>query len=336
VGIAGLEKSSLYQAITEASFACGETAGILDIPYLRAAHQRRQRILEAAGSASLDGRPTSPDRLFAWLGDIPIQAQANFGAEGYAAELFSILVSPERGHPLAAEARRLAEGARTYAGRDPLAGAAKLFRGHDVITAGSRAAYSIFLRGVLGPAEPALSPVFMGLEAAAQRSASVFDSFIADRLAKGARRALANARTLRAGLAAAYGILGKARASSHVHTIAELLFAGHPLTIATTSKIFGISRLAARKHLMRLERDGLAEPAARRKSGIVYVARDGLMTFGQTTPSPIPRQSSRLAVRTSQPLSSDERSRLETVSDMVADRMHDLDRLLSRLATPNG
>jgi hypothetical protein len=330
-----VEKSSLYQSITEAAFACGETAGILDISYLRSAHQRRQRILEAAGSASLDGRPTSPERLFAWLGDIPIQAQANFGAEGYAAELFSILVSPKRAHPLAVEAERLAEDARVYAGRDPLAGAARLFRGRDAITAGSRTAYSIFLRGVLGPAEPALSPVFKGLEAAAQRSGSVFDCFIADRLAKGSRQALANARTLRAGLAAAYSVLGKARSSSHVHPIAELLFAGHPLTIATASKIFRISRLAARKHLLRLEQDGLAEPAVRRKSGMVYVARDGLMTFGQSTPSPTRKQSSRLAVRTSQPLSSDERDRLATVTDAVAARMHDLDRLLSRLAAAN-
>jgi hypothetical protein len=330
-----LEKVSLYQMLTEAAFACGETAGILDIPYLRAAHQRRQRIVEAAGSASLDGRPTSPDRLFAWLGDIPIQAQANFGAEGYAAEIFSILVSPERAQPLAPEVGRLAEEARVYAGRDPISAAAKLFRGRDAITTESRAAYSIFLRGVLGAAEPALSPVFMGLEAAAQRSGAVFDSFIADRLARGSRRALANARTLRAGLAAAYGILGKARVSSHVHAIAELLFAGHPLTIAATSRIFRISRLAARKHLVRLEADGLAEPASRRKTGIVYVARDGLLTFGQTTPAPTPRKTSRLAVNANQPLSSDERSRLEAVSDLVADRMHDLDRLLSRLAAAN-
>src|SRR5580658_1480947 len=102
------DKPSLYQLVMETGLACGETAGILEIPYLRAAHQRRQRIAEAAGSASLDGRPTSAERLFAWLGDIPIQAQANLGAEGYAAALFSVLAGEEPNHPEAIEARDLA------------------------------------------------------------------------------------------------------------------------------------------------------------------------------------------------------------------------------------
>jgi len=329
------EKNKLYQLLVETGAACGETAGILDISFLRRAHQRRQRIVEAAGSASLDGRPTTPERLFAWLGGVPLQTQANLGAEGYASKVFIALNEEEALLPLGREASELAETARARVGRDPLAGAALLFRGKDAITPASRAAYMIFLRRVLGPAEPALSPLFMGIEAAAKRSALSFDSYMADRLARASRRALASARTLRSGLAAAYATLGKVRSSSHILPIAEQLFAGHPLTIASASAIFGISRLAARKHLVRLEADGLAEAVGRRKTGIVYVARDGLMTFAEASPSPAPKSTSRLAVSTGRLLAPEERARLEAVTDDVASRMRDLDRLLARLAAAN-
>lgn len=329
------EKPSLYQLLVETGAACGETAGILDISYLRSAHQRRQRIVEAAGSASLDGRPTTADRLFAWLGEVPMQAQANLGAEGYASEVFIALGDGEATLPLGREAAQLAESARARVGRDPLAGAAFLFRGKDAITPASRAAYIIFLRRILGPAEPALSPLFMGIEAAAKRSAAAFDGYMADRLARASRRALVSARTLRSGLAAAYSTLGKVRSSSHILPIAEQLFAGHPLTIASASRIFGISRLAARKHLVRLEAEGVADAVGRRKTGVVYVARDGLMTFGQASPAPAPRATSRLAVSTGKPLSPEERARLDAVTEDVASRMRDLDRLVARLAAAN-
>ncbi len=264
-----------------------------------------------------------------------MQAQANLGAEGYASEVFIALGDGEPTLPLGREAVQLADTARTRVGRDPLAGAAFLFRGKDAITPASRVAYMIFLRRILGPAEPALSPLFMGIEAAAKRSAGAFDGYMADRLAKASRRALASARTLRSGLAAAYATLGKARSSSYILSVAEQLFAGHPLTIASASRIFGISRLAARKHLVRLEAEGLAEAVGRRKTGIVYVARDGLMTFGLASTSPAPRATSRLAVSTGKPLSPEERARLDAVTDDVAGRVRDLDRLLARLAAAN-
>jgi hypothetical protein len=264
-----------------------------------------------------------------------MQAQANLGAEGYAGEVFIALGDGEATLPLGREATQLADSARARVGRDPLAGAAFLFRGKDAITPASRAAYSIFLRRVLGPAEPALSPFFMGIEAAAKRSAGAFDAYMADRLARASRRALASARTLRSGLAAAYATLGKTRSSSHVLPIVEQLFAGQPLTVASASRIFGISRLAARKHLVRLEGEGLAEAVSRGKTGIVYVARDGLMTFGQASPSPPPKATSRLAVLTGKPLSLEERARLDAVTDDVASRMRDLDRLMARLAAAN-
>lgn len=330
------ENISIYQLVMDAGAACGETAGILDIAYLRRAHQRRQRIVEAAGSAALDGRPTSSERLFAWLGDVPLEAQANLGAEGYAAEIFTALNQEQVNSPLAHESMALAEMANAKAGRDVLGGAAALFGRRDGITPEARIGFSIFMRGVLGPAEPALSPLFGGAQAAARRGAAAFDRYMAERLERAARRALANARTLRAGLAAANSALGKDRASSHVRAFMELLFAGHPLSISSASRIFGVSRLAARKHLMRLEREGLAEAASRRKTGVVYVARDGLMTFYPAkTPSPAPRPSGRLAVATGAPLTVEERARLEAVADDVADRMRDLDRLLHRLSPPS-
>jgi hypothetical protein len=67
--------------------------------------------------------------------------------------------------------------------------------------------------------------------------------------------------------------------------IAVQLFAGHPLTIAAASRIFSNSRLAARKHLVRLEAEGLAEAMGRRKR--VLVARDRLTSFCQPAP-PLP------------------------------------------------
>ncbi|MDR3484336.1 MAG: hypothetical protein P4M05_05420 [Bradyrhizobium sp.] len=326
-----LEKTSITQQLIEIGAACGETAGILEISYLRTAHQRRQRIIDAVGSAAADGRITTPERLYAWLGEIPVQAQANLGAERYAAELFGVLANPKTPSPLAQEALDLAANAKSQADRDPLAGAAILFRGRDAVTPASRAAYSLFLRHALGPGEPALSPLLLGIEAAARRPAPVFDAYVTERLSKASRRALANARTLRNAVATVYTVLGKARTSSRVHAIAELLFAGHPLSIASASKIFRISRLAARKHLIRLERDGLAELATRRKSGLVYTARDGLMTFNQAGLTPTPKASTRLAVASGKPLSAEERTRLEAVADDVAGQMHDLDRMLARL-----
>jgi hypothetical protein len=102
--------------------------------------------------------------------------------------------------------------------------------------------------------------------------------------------ALAGVRTLRSGLSAAYATLGKSRSFSHILPIAEQLFAGHPLTIASVSRIFGISRLVGRKHLVWLEAEGLAEAMGRRKTGIVDVARDGLTTFCQASTSPAPKR----------------------------------------------
>ena len=271
------------------------------------------------------------DRLFGWLAEIPIRAQANLGAEAYAAELFGLLTNPESPSPLGEEARALAAMARSRADRDPLAGAAVLFRGRDFVTPASRAAYFMFLRHALGPAEPAPSPLLFGIEAVARRPPAIFDSYVADRLLRASKQALVNARTLRTAVTTAYAVLGAARSSSNVHAIAELLLAGHPLSFASAGRIFKISRLAARKHLIRLERDGLAELATRRKSGRVYIARDGLMTFAQAgLPSPR-KPSSPLALTTGTPLSIEERARLEAVTDEVSGRMHDLDRLLARL-----
>ena len=324
---------SMYQLLIDAGAASGECAGILDIAYLRSAHQRRQRIAEAAGSASLDGRPTTPERLYSWLGDVPLQAQANLGAEGYAGEVFAAL-NDVGSTALHQDAVELAEQVRSRVGRDVLGGAGFLLGGRESITVESRVALAIFLRGILGAAEPALSPLLRGAEAAGRRGAIAFDRYMAERLAKAARRSLMGARTLRAGLAAANLALARDRSSSHVRSIVELLFAGHPLSISSTAKIFGISRLAARKHLLRLERDGLVDAASRGKTGVVYVARDGLMTFQPPAPSPRAalKQTSRLAVSTGTPLTADERARLEAVADDVAERVRDLDRLLLRLS----
>ena len=302
----------------------------MDVPYLRGAHQRRQRIIEAVGSAALDGRPTTPERLFSWLGDIPIRAQANTGAEGYAAELFAVLSHSESTLPVAQEAHGLAQTAIVRAGRD-LAGAAVLFRGTDAVTWRPEPPTPCFcgtLFGAGGTCSLSLSIWFRGGRAP---SCCYFRSYMPTGLAKASRRSLANARTLRAVMRTVYGVLAKARSSSHVLAIAELLFAGHPLSFASASRIFRISRLAARKHLIRLERDGLAALATRRKSGLIYVARDGLMTFAQAGLTNVPKVSSRLAVTTVEPLSSDERARLDAITDEVSSRIDDLDRVIARL-----
>ena len=74
-------------------------------------------ISENPGSGRLCGdqwpESTTPERLFAWLADIPIQAQPNLGAEGYAAELFRVLAQPEPSGALARETYDLAAVARS-------------------------------------------------------------------------------------------------------------------------------------------------------------------------------------------------------------------------------
>ena len=323
-------KIAVAQQLIEIGSSCGETAGLLDLPYLRDAHQRRQRIAESAGSASIDGRQTTAERLYAWLGDIPVEGQRNLGAEVYAAGLFAVLVGQRKAE--AAEARGLAEDLYRRVGGDPVAGAAALFRGQDAISAESRAAYFWFLRRCLGPAEPAISSYFAGLGPAAKRPARAFETYIADRLWRASRQALINARTLKADLGIVYATLGSARRSSHIHRIAETLFGGHPLTFGSCARIFGISRLTARKHLLALERQGLAVLATRRKSGRVYVAQDGLMSFMAPAPSPPPRQGRLQVVQPLRPYSESERARLENAAEEVAAQLRDLDRALERVS----
>jgi hypothetical protein len=55
------------------------------------------------------------------------------------------------------------------------------------------------------------------------------------------------------------------------------------------------------------------------------------MTFNQAGLVPAPKATSRLAVTTGKPLTADERARLNAVTDDVAGRIHDLDRMLARL-----
>ena len=254
------------------------------------------------------------------------------GAEGYAADLFKVINGSDDESPLARESSDLAEGVRARVGRDLLGGAAQLFARPGSITPESRIAFLRFQRGILGPAELTISSMFGGAEAAARRGATSFDRYMSERLARSSKRALANARTLRSGLAAANLALAKARSSSHIRDIVELLFAGHPLSVSSAARIFKISRLAARKHLLRLEADGLTESASRGKTGVVYIARDGLMTFyPANSPAPPTKASGRLAVSTGKPLSFEERARLEAIADDVADKVRDLDQLLLRL-----
>lgn len=323
-------KISVVQQLIEIGSCCGETAGLLDLPYLRDAHQRRQRMAEAAGSSSIDGRQTTAERLYAWLGDIPIEGQRNLGAEVYAAGLFAILAGRRKAE--AAEVGGLAESLYRRVGGDPIAGAAALFRGRDAISWESRAAYFWFLRRCLGPAEPAISGYLSGLEPAAKRPARAFETYMADRLWRASRQALMNARTLKADLGIVYATLGSSRRSSHIHRIAETLFGGHPLTFGSCARIFGISRLTARKHLLALERQGLAVLATRRKSGRVYVAKDGLMTFAAPAPSPPPRQHRLHVVEPLRPFSEAERARLDIAAEEVAAQLRDLDRALERVA----
>jgi hypothetical protein len=327
-------KTSYSQQLVEAGRACGEIAGLLDVSYLRQAHQRRQRIIEAVASAELDGRSTTPDRLYSWLSDIPIEGRANLGGDPYAAALFRLLASARGDGPEGEDARMLLVRARREAGEDPIEAAAVLFRGRDSITSTSRLAYALFLRKPFGPAEPPISRFLYGLQAAAQRPRPDFDRFMATALHKGANQALTAARTLRLAVQNARVALAGDRVSSRIHAIADLLYAGHPLSYVEAARIFHISRVAARDHLLRLQTLGLAEIATRRKSGHIFVARDGLFTFAAPPLRAVYRPATRLAATSLTPLSAEDRARLEEVADDVADRMADLDRLLSRLAVP--
>lgn len=303
----------------------------MDLSYLRQGHQRRQRIIEAVASAELDGRSTTPERLYSWLADIPIEGRANLGGEGYAGALFRLLAAKRPEGPEGEAARNLLAHARRSAGRDPIEAAAVLFRGRDAVTSTSRLAYVLFLRDAFGPAEPPISRFLYGLQAASQRPRPVFDRFMAGALHKGARQAVGAARTLRLGVQGARSALAGDRASSRIHVISDLLFAGHPLSYAEAARIFKISRVAARDHLLRLQKLGLAEIATRRKTGHIFVARDGLLTFAAP---PLPSstvQAGRLSVSKIAPLSDNDRARMDAVADDVAARMADLDRMLERL-----
>jgi hypothetical protein len=312
--------------------ACGEIAGLLDASYLRQAHQRRQRIIEAVASAELDGRSTTPERLYCWLADIPIEGRANLGGEGYAGALFRLLAAKHPDGPEGEAARGLLVQARRAAGRDPIEAAAALFRGRDAITSTARLAYALFLRDAFGPAEPPISRFLYGLQAASQRPRPTFDRFIAGALHKGARQAVGAARTLRLSVQGARSALAGDRANSRIHAIADLLFAGHPLSYAEAARIFRISRVAAREHLLRLQSLDLAEIATRRKTGHIFVACDGLLTFA-VPPLPAPaKTSARFAVSKPMPLTDEDRARMEAVTDDVASRMADLDRMLAKLS----
>lgn len=327
-------KSEFNQNLISTGTACGQVAGLLDISYLRQAHQRRQRIREAAGSASLDGRDTDAQRLYAWLADIPIAAYSNLGGEAYAAEIFRALVDPAETE-LGQEASGLTAAAHDRAGDDLIEVAAFLFRGKDRLHAASRLAFVLALRRSLGPAEPAISANLFGLQAAAQRPRPDFDAFMARALAKAASQSLLAAGSLRRAVVSTRGALKGDRQSSAVHAIADLLFAGHPLSQAEAARIFKISRLAARAHLLRLVKLGLAEPATRRKSGQIYVARDEIMTFA-APPLPsrrAPSPNMTFNVSRGKPISEEERQRLDAATDEVAARMADLDRMLDRFKT---
>src|SRR6202012_5331947 len=271
--------------------ASGQVAGLLDISYLRQAHQRRQRIREAAASASLDGRETDAQRLYAWLADIPIEAYSNLGGETYAAEIFSALIDPSASE-LGVGSAELARRARAQAGDDLIELAAFLFRGRDRLHAESRLAFNLALRRALGPAEPAASTALFGLQAAVQRPRADFDKFVAKAVARAASQSLSAAASLRKAVLSARVALKHDRQNSRIHAIADLLFAGHPLSQAEAAKIFKVSRLAARAHLLRLVELGVAEIATRRKSGQIYVAKDEVMTFG-APPLPSRRSAAR-------------------------------------------
>lgn len=326
-----MAKSEFNQNLITVGMACGQVAGLLDLSYLRQAHQRRQRIREAAASASLDGRETEAHRLYAWLADIPIEAYSNLGGEAYAAEILSALIDPTVSE-LGRESDGLARRAKAQAGDDLIELAAFLFRGRDRLHAESRLAFGLALRRTLGPAEPAASTALFGLQVAVQRPRADFDAFVAKALAKAASQSLSAASSLRKSVLTARASLKQDRQSSRIHAIADLLFAGHPLSQAAAAKIFKISRLAARTHLLRLVELGVAEVATRRKSGQIYIARDEVMTFGAP---PLPRRQTTerapIKAAPSQRLSVEERARIDAATDEVAARMADLDRMLNRL-----
>jgi hypothetical protein len=327
-----VEKPSLSQRLIEAGSACGEVAGILDIAYLRDAHQRRQRIFEAANSAALDGRPTDPERVYAFLGGIPLQASRHVWGEDYAAQIFHALIDPGASE-LGQEALALLASARDRAGGDFLATAALLFRRPEGNTTASRLALALALQKSAGPAEPAMSAVLHGLEAARGRSMASFDLFMSAAFHKASIQSRDRARGLRASIAACLGALKGDRASSSIHQIAALLFAGHPLSYSGAADRFGISRGAAVGHLSRLVELGLAEPATRRKSGQIFVARDGVMTFQAPSPPRPDPAKTRLKVSTPHPLTPEERAQLGAISDDVGARVAELDRLLERLSS---
>jgi hypothetical protein len=112
--------------------------------------------------------------------------------------------------------------------------------------------------------------------------------------------ALAGARTLRSELARGVHHLGQEPFVLAHPPIAKQLFAGHPLTIASASRIFGISRLAARKHLVRLEAEGLAEAMGWRKTGLSMSLGMDLRRSARSAPPPAPQ---RLPVLQSRPAS---------------------------------
>jgi len=326
-------KSALNQNLIGAGRACGEVAGILDAGYLRPAHQLRQRIREAAASAQLDGRETAPERLYSWLSDIPLAAYSNLGGEAYAAEIFQALQSP-RSSSLAQDAGGLARQASREADGDPVEAAAFLFRGRDRVHAASRLAYSLYLRGLFGPAEPAMSAAWSGLQRAAQQPRAQFDAQIGRALAKSCREASAAAAALVKAVVTMHGALATDRRTSRVHAIADLLFAGHPLSQVEAARLFGISRLAARTHLLKLTELGLAEIATRRKIGQIFVARDGIMTFAAAGPSPgrlgASKPVSRLTAVAREPITPEQRARLNAATEEVALRMGELDQMLAR------
>ena len=77
---------------------------------------------------------------------------------------------------------------------------------------------------------------------------------------------------------------------------------GHPLSFASAAKIFRFFTLAARNHLIRLERDGLAELATRRKTG-THLHRPGRIDdLRANWPLPCPQGLGSPVVTTGRPL----------------------------------
>jgi hypothetical protein len=322
-----------YQKLMDAGLACGETAGILDSAYLRQAHQRRQRLIEAATSSELDGRPTSPERLFAFLGDVPVQASRHLFGEEHAAQLFHALTNPGASE-LGREALGLIGDAEA-SGDGLLSNTVTLLRRGEGNTAATRLALTLMVRKALGPAEPALSGFLHGLQAAMQRSTGAVEDFLSMAIYKASLQSRDNARTLRAAVVSSLIALKDDRADSGIHAIAALLLAGHPLTYGAAAAKLDMSRAAAVEHITRLVNLGLVEPATRRKTGQAFIARDGVLTF--QPPAPPPSRNKGQDWRPSGaklplpiPLTEEQRARIEAVSDDVASRIEDLDRLLRR------